>query len=226
MKTVFVNLNDLYDPNRVITNPQPLNKDKKFSSDGLFSEVLFGRKNDSDMISYQCDCGKYKGKFLEGWLCENCNSTVRQTQPMIEKLCWIDLGKYYIINPVFYYEIAKLCGGVKNLNEIINYDKKIDRDGNIIRDEKNKYNNIGLVAFKENFVEILAHLYKTSKYSDKNNVFLLLNQNSDNIFMNHIPVFDTSLRPATVTFKDKPIFKFDEINKNCNFIIKLANMSN
>ena len=34
-------------------------------------------------------------------------------------------------------------------------------------------------------------------------------EHQDKIFLQHIPVYDTLLRPASVTYKDKPVFKFD-----------------
>jgi len=230
MKTEFVNLESLYDPSRLITNPQPLTKEKTFSDDGLFSERLFGKNNsDNELLSYSCECGKYKGKFLKGFVCEECKTEVKYQEPMLEKLAWISLGKYHIINPVFYYEIAKLTSGVQKLNDIISYDKKIDKDGNIIEDEKGKFNNSGLVFFKENFFEgekILDYLYENSKYKNKDTVYNLLIEHQDKVFLQHIPVYDTLLRPASVTYKDKPVFKFDEINNSYNFIIKLSNMIN
>lgn len=230
MRTEFVDLESLYDPNRVISNPQPLTKDKSFSDDGLFSERLFGKSNsDSDMLSYSCECGKYKGKFLRGYMCDECKTEVKFQEPMLEKLAWISLGKYHIINPVFYYEIAKFTGGAQKLNKLLSYDKKIDKDGNILDEEKGEYDNIGLVYFKENFFEgerIIDYLYKNSKYKHKDVVYNLLMEHQEKVFLNHIPVFDTLLRPASVTYKDKPVFKFDEINNSYNFIIKLANMIN
>jgi DNA-directed RNA polymerase beta' subunit len=229
MQTAFINLQNLYDPNRVITSPQPLTKDKKFNPDGVYSEVLFGKKNDSEMISYHCECGKYKGKFLEGYVCEDCKTEVKKAESMLDKLAWIDLGRFYIINPVFYFLIAKLAGGPTKLNHIISYDKNIDRDGNVLDSEKGEYDNIGLMEFKKNFFvgkKLLLYFYENSKSIDRDDILNTILKNHDKIFISHIPVFDTSLRPATVTMKDKLVFKFDEINNSYNFIIKLSNIIN
>jgi len=57
-------------------------------------------------------------------------------------------------------------------------------------------------------------------------VYNLLMEHQEKVFLQHIPVYDTLLRPASVTYKDKPVFKFDEINNSYNFIIKLSNMIN
>ena len=219
MLTRFINFDNFYDPKRVITNPNPLNsKDKSFTDDGVFSPVLFGQKNESEMLSWQCNCGKYKGKFLKGYKCEECKSEVRYTESYLDKLAWIDLEDLYIINPIFYYQIAKLCGGVKNFNKIINFESKISRDGDVIEEGKKlKYESIGLIKFRENFNEIILDMHKMSKYSEKD-------KTSNRRFWRWRPVFDTQLRPATVTFKDKPIFKFDEINNSYNFILELKNL--
>lgn len=226
MLTRFINFDNFYDPTRVITNPNPLNnKDKTFTDDGVFSPRLFGQKNESKALSWQCECGKYKGKFLDGYVCEECKTKVKFTESYLDKLAWIDLEDLYVINPIFYYQIAKLCGGVKNFNKIINFESKIDRDGEVITDDKKmKYESIGLIKFKEDFNNIIIDLHKMSKNAEKDKILMVILQNKDKIFINHIPVFDTQLRPATVTFKDKPIFKFDEINNNYNFILELKNL--
>jgi DNA-directed RNA polymerase beta' subunit len=222
-------MEERFDPTRVVTNPNPLTKDKKFSPDGLFSELFFGKKGSSEGVTWQCDCGKYKGKFLKGFHCEECDSDVKQTQSSLKNFVWIDLRKYYIINPIFYYLLAKLAKGPAKLNKIISYDKKIDRDGNIV-DEDEMYSNVGMVYFKENLFEgecIIKYLYQKSDYKDKLEILNLLYRHKDEIFISKIPVYDPSLRPATVSYKsDKPVFKFDEINNSYNFIIKLSNMIN
>lgn len=238
MRTEFVNLDKLFDPKRVITNHNPLTKDKKFSPDGLFSEDIFSKyANDNEMLSYQCECGKYKGKFLNGFICDECKNPVKYTVSKLNKLAWIDLGKYYIINPTFYYLISKFVGRTEQLNSIISYSKKLSKDGIIQEDEEPKksktvvpFQNIGLVEFKEKFFlegGILQTLYKRSKYKEKDELYNLILRHHDKVFINKIPVFDTMLRPATITtFKDKPVFKFDEITNSYNFIIRLAKLIN
>ena len=55
----IIKLDEKFDPDRVITEPEPLNKDKSFSDDGLFSERLFGKRADNENLSYQCECGNF-----------------------------------------------------------------------------------------------------------------------------------------------------------------------
>ena len=45
----MVRFEDLYDPSKVITNSNPINKNE-FSEDGIFSTVIFGEENDSDNL--------------------------------------------------------------------------------------------------------------------------------------------------------------------------------
>lgn len=228
MRFTILDYEKMFDPERLITNHNPLTKDKKFSPDGLFSEELFGKKIDNEHLSYQCKCGKNKGKFLEGYFCKECESKVQYTKPMLDKLAWISLGDYYIIHPLFYYLINTLSGPTaKVLNNIIKYEPTTDRDGNVIEDDKSfPYENIGLVEFKENFDEIFDYLYNKSNNKDKDKIWQIVQKYRKLIFINKIPVFSTNLRQATMTFKDKVIFKFDEINDSLNFIIKNSNMIN
>jgi len=236
MQIKFINLMDLYDPNRVITDYNPLTKDKKFSDEGLFSEKLFGKHNNSEMLAYSCECGNIKGKFMLGYKCELCNTKVELRESNLEKLAWIDLGKFWAISPIFYFLLAKLTGGNKKLNDMIKFDKTIDRDGHFNSEEeedngkeKPKYQSVGLVFFHDNFFKgekIFKYIYKNSKYEKKEIIKDIILQNKDKVFINKVPVFDTMLRPASITFKDKPIYRFDEINNSYNFIIKLSEVIN
>lgn len=45
----FLNFNDIFDPTKVIKNANPV-KDKKFDDDGVYSERIFGKNQDTDNI--------------------------------------------------------------------------------------------------------------------------------------------------------------------------------
>lgn len=237
MRTNLINLDELFYSNEeenrklLITNPESLDKNKKYSEDGLFSEKIFGTMNDSDILtSYSCKCGNLQGKFLLNETCPVCGEDVIYRKSSFEKIGWIDLGKYYIINPVFYYLLSKLAGSSIKLNDIINYDKKLNKNGLVIDEDSENFNNIGLIEFKENLFDgacILNSLYKNCKNKNKTEIYQLIVENKDKVFISKIPVTPPTYRPCTLMMtKDKPIFKFDEINKYYNFIIKFSNLIN
>ena len=231
MRIEFFNFDDIFDPTRVCTNPDPLTKERSYSPDGICSEEIFGKQTDIDTVAYSCKCGKYKGKFLEGYTCSECNTVVSLQKDNLENYGWVDLGKYYIISPIFYHLINKLAG---KLNNIISYEKKITKDGNIIEETsaEKKFDNVGLVYFKENFFEgdqILNYLYKNSKNKDKDLIYNLLIKEKDKVFINKFPIYDVKLRPSNITrgdSKSKPIYRFDEVDNNYNFMIKYSNIIN
>jgi len=226
MRVEFINFNDLYDPERVLTNNNPFNKDKTFSDDGIYSEKFFGKRNTMESISYQCECGAYKGKFLENYVCEKCGKPVKFISDSLSQMCWIDLKDYYIINPVMFKLLKKIFG--KQFSDVIAYNRKLDKDGNIlpVENPSNDYSNIGLIEFKDKFDEIFEYFYKQSKNKDKENVKKIIDKNREILFINKLPVYSLNLRPCSVVIKDKPIFNFDEINVSYNYIIRHSNIIN
>ena len=189
MRLKFVRYKDIFDPEKVITNSNPV-KDKKFTEDGVFSESIFGPIQDNDNIDI---------------------------------IGWIDFGDCKIINPILFDRMKKIFGN-STLNKLISYNRRTDKDGNIIEiEEKGKPIEdayIGIPKFIERFEELLEKYgnkerkeYKTIKkeYED------------DNLFINCIPVFSSKLRPATI-INDSLVY--DEINIPYNFIIEYAEKIN
>jgi DNA-directed RNA polymerase subunit beta' len=222
MKLTFSDWEKSFDPNRVISNPEAVNKKtKKFTSDGIFSEKIFG-KLDNEGIQYSCSCGKYVGKFYHGRKCDACNTKVRFIEPILKRTGWIDLGDYKLINPVFYTFLVKIIGK-NNLEETINFDKKLTKNGLIKEEEtqkKNIYANIGMVSFMENFDEIFDYFYQTSKSKEKEKIKELIEEYKNLIFVNKIPVYSTILRPALMMREN---LIFDEVNNDYNSLILDSN---
>lgn len=238
MQLRFLNFNEIYDEKNLITNPDGIDnkkgkkgeddqgnkKSKKFTNDGIFSEDIFG-KMDNESIQYSCNCGKYKGKFYLGKVCEECETEVKYTESNILTTGWIDLGENHeIINPLFFNFLSKLGG--KKFKDMIIFEKKLNKDG-LIEDEKakvsNPFYNIGLREFKNNFPEILEWLREKSTNKRSEKFYEIINKNKDIIFINKIPLFSPILRPALM-MKDSLIF--DKINNSYNQIIKNSNMIN
>jgi len=222
MKLKFVSFDDMYDEKCVVNNHEGIDsKTKKFNADGIFSESIFG-KLDNESVAFTCSCGKKKGKFYEGTSCEECNSDVVFTEPMVNRRAWILLNDFYILNPNFYKFLTKICKKT-TLNNIIAYQGKLDKDGVIVDSETDDcpYNNIGLVEFRERFDEILDYFHKTSNSKIKDSIYNLIKKNKEHVFINKVPVYSTTLRPALM-MKEKLIF--DEVNNTYNSIILNSNI--
>lgn len=135
----------------------------------------------------------------------------------INTIGWVDISPYYIINPVLFTIVKKV---IPPVNKIINYNKSIDQNGEEVQSEEatNEDEFMGLVDFKENFIEIMEKYVDKDKYLAEYN---FLNENMDKVFIDKIPVFSHKLRPATLLAKN--VLVFNEINNYYNFIIQYIN---
>jgi DNA-directed RNA polymerase beta' subunit len=223
LKLEYINFKEIFDSRKVITNHEGVDpKTKKFNPDGIFSEEIFGRL-DNEGMQYSCECGDYVGKFYLGKICENCGTEVKFIEPSVERIGWIDLGEdFRIINPVFYNFILKLFSK-KVITNIINYKSKLDQEGNLVENPEppTPYAGIGIYEFEQRFDEILEEMYKVSKSKDKNEYYNEIKNNRELVFIDKIPVFSPTLRPAMMMGES---MIFDEINNLYNIIILNSNM--
>ena len=147
----------------------------------------------------------------------------------VDNIGWIDLGKdNYILPPLMYHRVAKLIKA-RYLDSIIQYNKRIDADGNLTdepdddgRTAKILDANIGLYNFKKDFLYILNEYTPVRKKKDPEYRNLIKWYLEGKLFINKIPVFSPKLRPAQI-FKDDKTFQFSEINNYYNFIIAHSN---
>lgn len=223
MKLKFINYDDYFDENNVITNKDGVDKKMKFTDDGVFSERIFG-KLDNEGIQYTCDCGKYKGKFYNNKLCEVCNTNVKYIEPLVKRTGWITFDGLNIVNPNFFFMISRIIPKATLIN-IISFNKKIDKDGQLKEEEDldvNPFSNLGLLEFYERFDEILDFYYSVSKAKNKEGFYNLIKSNREFVFIDKMPVFSPVLRPAMMMPNNNLIF--DEINNFYNSIILNSNI--
>lgn len=215
----FIDFNEIFNSEKVVTNPSPLIKNK-FTDDGIFSESIFGKiSTDNESNSWSCECGKFIGKFYEGYVCDECKSTVLHKFFNIDNCGWIDLKNFWLIHPVFYNILQKYFGK-KVLFNIIKKSNKINQDGQVIEDELTasaEYSGLGLIEFKKKFDDIIEY-YKCKK---NEKIYNFLIKNRKYIFINKIMIFSILLRPIMMIDKNKVIF--DEINNYYNLIISHVN---
>ena len=177
-----------FNPERVITNQDIYSRKreviyedgykeevKEFSHDGLFSPEIFGKLDTEN--EYSCSCGKYVGKIYEGLECEVCGNVVEKIEANIDKTAWIDLKDDYVIKYLAYMTLEKIIGR-DELREVTKAPSTINIEGDIdtaeleeirSRRPENKYYQIGIHKFREDFDEVLEY-YFALKYPELSNV--------------------------------------------------------
>ena len=180
---------------------------------------------DKDVREFSCDCGNTYGHFYEGMICPDCGTpVVSKFNIDIKRVGWINLGKFFIINPNAYELICK-CIGRKNLQKILSYDIQIDIDGNMRdttfqnntevsktkgskRSQTIPYQNSGIFEFRKNFEQILSY-YSELKGTQEYAQYLI--DHKDEIFSTKIPVSSVYIRPTFASSKKRSV-SFDKLN--------------
>lgn len=151
----------------------------------------------------------------------------------LDTLGWIDLGDYYIVNPIFFERLKKVFKKDYFL-KIIQFNKRVDKNGNIIFDYQNDEENrtdlgeniyIGLIEFRKRFEELISLYGNKNLYEYK---FIMKNYKEGKLFINKIPIINTKLRPGELfgaggKGKELKIF-LSELNTSYNIIINHSNL--
>lgn len=202
-----------------ITNTVDFNeKTGNRTIDGLYSP-LYGADTFSDKLTddmYKCECGNLVGGIYEGDVCPKCNTPVVFADAKLSMTGYISLGKFSIINPTVYMWLEHAIGG-KELQTIIKFNNRFNVNGkNVSTKTKNSpYNGIGMIAFEEQFDEILdfyQHKKKAYEYCD------LIRKNRDAVFTHYVTVYSALLRPLV-----KEGSRISQFNVNKSYAIILAN---
>lgn len=222
-----INLDDerendiLTDNGFIISEPQSIKKDVK-SINSIFSSRFGQSLQDVNPFAdrYKCDCGNLTSRIHHNMKCPICNTRVRYVDDNFSYFGWICLkDPYYVIHPNLYKSIQFFIGA-KALDNIINTNDEKDENGFSIRREPQKdqpFYGIGMMKFKERFVEIMDHYY--FKNPDKVDYYHDIMDNLDKVFTQSIPVYTTHLRPFRI--KDDS-FTFEGTNGIYNIICRLV----
>lgn len=196
IKFDIIDFNQLYKEDMkssgfVINTNDHIDKSKKFTPNGIYSNRF---NHTSSEHSASCQCGNYRGSFYVGSVCVDCGTIAKTSVKPLATRGWILFERYYVIHPTIYRHIEKLVGA-KALEKIINFEGKIDIDGQIIENDNPKmpYANLGLIAFREQYQEILDYYHKKSK---KHDVYEFLMEHKDKTFIDKFPVISLLLRQA------------------------------
>jgi DNA-directed RNA polymerase beta' subunit len=197
------------------------NKEEK-SFNGIQSPRFATDWEDEDAFSerYSCRCKELKGRVYEGEVCKICGHKVIFRDVNMKVTGWIKLGDYAIIQPLF-YRMLKVAIGDKAFSEIIEYDKEITRDGEIISKKgKSPFKGIGLIEFRERFEEIMDYFYEKKK-NKQTELFDEIMRDKHKVFASCIPVYSSVLRP--VSFRGENFF-FSSFDRKYETIFALSRL--
>ena len=234
----------------LIKEPQDVKKVLK-DIDGICS-TRYGRTLQDPKAyedRYSCKCGHLKGRNNRYILCPKCHHECVFIGDDFEIFGYIPIHDYTIIHPNLYKAISAYFGDA-TMEAMIEPSVKYDKDGMPIlgsdddelkgidkRIKKRKikrtfakkrakidqtYQGIGMIGFCEKFDEILEYFKKKNK-NRKIGYYNDIIENRDKIFIHHIPVFTTLLRPYKVEGKH---LIFEETNSILNMMAKLAGRLN
>lgn len=173
---------------------------------------------------YRCKCGKYKSRLFEGEVCPYCHTKVEYRGSDINTTGWISLGDNRIISP-FYYRVLQGALGKTVFSDIVFAKFKVTKDGHKVRPSEDEfegkpsspYAGIGVDAFYENYENIMEY-FKSIKKSKADTIDLLIKQKSS-VFVSHIPILSTLLRPQSIT---SDTFYYNAIDKTINPLFSLS----
>lgn len=198
---------------RVKSNYKNIKKELK-NPDGIYSNKFGRTLADVDEYGnrYKCDCGKTISRINEGTTCPYCHTKVKYVDDDFGFNGFLVLDDYYIIHPKM-FETLKRFFGAETLNNIIKYndDKDINGYSNLINPNRTKdepFFGIGMIAFKERFMEIIN--YYRNKNKNKIKYYDDIINNIDKVFTQTIVVFTTLLR---ATKNDPNILKYEPSNE-------------
>lgn len=173
---------------------------------------------------YRCRCGSFKGRQFEGEICPICGQPVDFKDSDINVTGWISLGDNRIISP-YYFNVLQGAIGKSVFPDIIYAKYKITTDGRKVKpteeDQETKpsspYAGIGVDAFYDNYENIIRYFMSIKK--NKTRTLELLLKQKRCVFISHIPVASTLLRPQSIT---SDTFYFNSIDKIINTTFSLS----
>lgn len=190
---------------------------------GIHSPLFATDWEDEDAFSerYSCKCREMKGRVYEGEICPICRTKVVFRDVDLKITGWIILHNHCVIQPIFYKMLKSIIGD-KAFSEIIEPEKDMTRDGQIVRKGgKNQFKGIGLIEFRDRFDEIMD--YYRDKKKNKRELINEVMREKEKVFTHCIPVYSSVLRP--VSFKGETYF-YNSIDRKYNAIFSLSRLLN
>lgn len=182
----------------------------------------------SNIDNFRCECGELIGSFLHGEVCPKCGTTVENRDIDLRTTGWISFGKYKVIHPVFYEQLATSIG-TKTFQNILSYEHAystsgvrkdiheefyIKAPGSSKLQKVGPYYSVGMYNFYIHFEEIITH-YLQKKHPERLKYFL---ENKHKVFTSVFPVYSTALRPVEVSqdaYQFTTVDRYIEPLSNC-----------
>lgn len=205
----------------------------EISLDGVKKRTMYGPQSplygdiysdeESVIMRYHCQCGAFVGNQWAGQECPFCHTIVEANPTNIKVTGWINLGTNFAINP-YYYQILQSAIG-KAFPDIVSGKYRITRDGKKLKttvdDFEGKisspYMGIGIDEFYKRYDEIIDYFKNVKK--NKVKTLDILKAEKKKVFIHHIPVYSTMLRPQSMT---SDTFYFQSVNKIINTLWTLS----
>ena len=169
---------------------------RKFHPEGLFSEQVFG-----PVRNYTCQCGTYYGVSRSGGKCEICNVDIVNSYERRKRFAKIRLP-LPVVNPIFYDLLVEIGGSdVKSaIDDLMKNEKSIlfiDGEDTVITVNQEQIPRDtttweGTEAIQKLVTELTSNLAEEGLKGWK-----LVQDNIDNLLIQHIIVLPPDLRPAS-----------------------------
>lgn len=177
-----------------ITSSKIIDK-RKFHSDGLFSEQIFG-----PIKNYTCQCGIYHGISRSGGTCKVCGVDIVNSDVRRKNFAKIVLP-VPIVNPIMYDLIINVAGNTLKtyLDKLMKNEKSVlytKDDYYFVTEEDKVPENVEKWEKLEAIYELISNIANSFVTDDPNSKWKIVKDNLDKLFIQNILVLPPDLRPA------------------------------
>lgn len=193
-----------------ITSLKTFNK-RKFHSNGLFSEQIFG-----PIKNYTCQCGTYHGVSKNGSVCNICGVNIVNSNKRREKFAKITLP-IPVVNPIFYDLIVYMGGQTfkKALDDLMRNDKSVfyitNEDMVVTLQPDTIPDGVQIWERSEAIYQLVKHVAEDA-VADGIKEWKIVLDNIENLLIDKIIVLPPDLRPTSKSSAESKQL-MDKINR-------------
>ena len=182
---------------------------KKFHSEGLFSEQIFG-----PVKNYTCQCGTYHGASKQGGACKDCGVDIVNSDERRKRFAKIKLP-FMVVNPIFYDLVVSMGGS--NLKTALDLLMKNEKSV-LYLDDGSYAVSIHPESIPSSYrtwdkLEAILELvvgFTNNMISSGSEDWKIVQENLDKLFIRNIIILPPDLRPMA---KGSERNKVDKINR-------------
>ena len=183
---------------------------KKFHSEGLFSEQIFG-----PVKNYTCQCGTYYGISKSGGKCDLCGVDITNSDERRKRFAKITLP-IHVVNPLMYDLIADIGGkNIKSaIDDLMKQEKSVlymDNDEHVVTTDPESIPPGTVKWEKAEAIYKLVEDIATSLAEEGIEEWQLIVNNLNSLLINQIIVLPPDLRPVSKGGGGKQLM--DKINR-------------